>query len=76
MAIRALAAAPPRFIAMGLSMGGIVALEIARTTPERLAGIALIDTMRLPTSPIARPRGSRISNACWAAPYAKSWPGR
>lgn len=44
MAARALTEGPPRFIAAGLSMGGIVALEIARAAPERLAGLVLIDT--------------------------------
>lgn len=44
MAARVLADAPPRFVAAGLSMGGIVALEIARTAPDRLAGLVLIDT--------------------------------
>lgn len=44
MASRVLADAPPRFVAAGLSMGGIVALEIARVAPERLAGLVLIDT--------------------------------
>ena len=44
MASRVLAEAPPRFIAAGLSMGGIVALGIARVAPERLAGLVLIDT--------------------------------
>jgi len=44
MASRVLAEAPERFVAAGLSMGGIVALEIARTAPKRLAGLVLIDT--------------------------------
>lgn len=44
MAARVLGRAPERFVAMGLSMGGIVALEIARIAPERLAGLVLIDT--------------------------------
>lgn len=44
MARTALAAAPERFVAVGFSMGGIVALEIARVAPERLAGLVLLDT--------------------------------
>lgn len=44
MARRTLANAPPRFVAAGLSMGGIVALEIVRTAPGRVAGLVLIDT--------------------------------
>jgi len=44
MAIRVLRAAPPRFALVGLSMGGIVASEIARLAPERVLAMALLDT--------------------------------
>jgi pimeloyl-ACP methyl ester carboxylesterase len=44
MALRALAAAPPRFALAGLSMGGYVALEILRRAPERVTHLALLDT--------------------------------
>lgn len=37
-------AAPPRFIAVGFSLGGIVALEMASRAPERIAGMVLIAT--------------------------------
>ena len=36
--------APPRFALAGLSMGGIVAMEILRQAPERVDRIALLDT--------------------------------
>ncbi len=36
--------APPRFALAGLSMGGIVAMEIVRKAPERVERLALIDT--------------------------------
>ncbi|MDA5095494.1 alpha/beta hydrolase [Aliiroseovarius sp. KMU-50] len=39
-----LAYAPPRFAIAGLSMGGIVAMEVLRQAPDRVLGIALIDT--------------------------------
>lgn len=39
-----LAAAPPRFALAGFSLGGIVALEIARQAPERVARLALLNT--------------------------------
>lgn len=39
-----LAKAPPRFALAGLSMGGIVAMEIMRQAPERVDRIALLDT--------------------------------
>jgi pimeloyl-ACP methyl ester carboxylesterase len=36
--------APPRFALAGLSMGGIVAMEVLRQAPERVERLALIDT--------------------------------
>ena len=44
MARRILAASPPRFALAGLSMGGYVAFEIMRISPERVARLALLDT--------------------------------
>jgi len=48
MALRTLAAAPPRFALAGLSMGGYVALEILRRAPERVTHLALLDTSARP----------------------------
>ncbi|MDH5798322.1 MAG: alpha/beta hydrolase [Paracoccaceae bacterium] len=39
-----LAHAPPRFALAGLSMGGIVAMEIIHQAPERVERLALLDT--------------------------------
>ncbi len=44
LAAEVLAQAPPRFALAGLSMGGIVAMEILRQAPERVARLALLDT--------------------------------
>jgi pimeloyl-ACP methyl ester carboxylesterase len=44
MAEGALQAAPSKFVAVGLSMGGIVAFQIARLAPDRLEGLVLLDT--------------------------------
>lgn len=44
MATRVLSAAPPRFALVGLSMGGIVALEIWRRARARVSHLALLDT--------------------------------
>lgn len=44
MAAAVLEAAPPRFAVAGLSMGGYVALEIARQAPDRVVKLALLDT--------------------------------
>lgn len=39
-----LADAPPRFALAGLSMGGIVAMEMLAQAPDRIARLALLDT--------------------------------
>lgn len=44
MAATILAAAPPRFALAGLSMGGIIAMEVLRQAPDRVARLALLDT--------------------------------
>lgn len=44
IAAQVLAQAPARFSLAGLSMGGIVALEIWRRAPGRIEGLALLDT--------------------------------
>jgi pimeloyl-ACP methyl ester carboxylesterase len=45
-----LTTAPQHFALAGLSMGGYVALEILRQAPERVAGLALVDTSARPDS--------------------------
>ncbi|WP_300444572.1 alpha/beta hydrolase [uncultured Mameliella sp.] len=44
LAAHVLAHAPPRFALAGLSMGGIVAMEVLHQAPDRVAGLALLDT--------------------------------
>jgi pimeloyl-ACP methyl ester carboxylesterase len=44
----ALLGGAPRFAVAGLSMGGYVALEVARRFPERLARLCLLDTSARP----------------------------
>jgi pimeloyl-ACP methyl ester carboxylesterase len=51
IARRSLAAAPPRFALVGLSMGGYIALEMMRQASARIARIALLDTGARPESP-------------------------
>lgn len=46
--------APPRFALAGLSMGGVVAMEIAAQAPDRVDRLALLDT-----NPLAEPPGNR-----------------
>ncbi len=51
LAERLLSEAPPRFALAGFSLGGIVALEMAAAAPERIAGLALLNTTPLPVPP-------------------------
>lgn len=46
-----LAAAPPSFALVGLSMGGMISLEIMRQAPERVKKLALLDTSARPDTP-------------------------
>ncbi len=50
-AARVLATAPPQFALAGLSMGGIIAMEVIRQAPERVKRLALLDTNPLPDPP-------------------------
>ena len=51
MALAVLASAPETFALVGLSMGGIVAMEILRQAPERVSRVALISTSPLAETP-------------------------
>ncbi|MGB0690435.1 MAG: alpha/beta fold hydrolase, partial [Candidatus Puniceispirillum sp.] len=44
MAERALAISDGVILPVGLSMGGYVAMEMARRAPDRIAGLALLNT--------------------------------
>lgn len=44
MATRLLRSAPARFVLIGTSMGGYVALEVMRQAPERVVGLVLVST--------------------------------
>ena len=64
MAERVLADAPPSFALLGLSLGGIVAMEVARRAPERVARLALLDTNHLPEPPdVAEVRAGYVARA-------------
>ena len=56
IARRVLAHAPARFALAGLSMGGYIALEVMRQAPERVLGLALLDTSARPDTPELRRR--------------------
>jgi len=51
IAQRILAAAPPRFALVGLSMGGYIALAMAKRAPARVARLALLDSSARPEAP-------------------------
>ena len=53
LAAHVLTHAPQQFALAGLSMGGYVALEIMRQAPERVLGLALLDTSARPDTPEA-----------------------
>lgn len=55
---------PKKFALAGLSMGGIVAMEILRRAPDRVTRIALMDTNPLPEPPaVAAAREPQIIRA-------------
>lgn len=59
-----LAHAPPRFALAGLSMGGIVAMEVLRQAPARVERLALLDTNPLAEKPeVKARRGPQIAAA-------------
>lgn len=51
MATAILTQAPPAFALVGLSMGGMISLEIMRQAPERVRKLALLDTTAQPAPP-------------------------
>jgi pimeloyl-ACP methyl ester carboxylesterase len=64
LAAQILAEAPPRFAIAGLSMGGIVAMEIVRQAPHRVERLALLDTNpRAELPEVAARRGPQIEKA-------------
>jgi pimeloyl-ACP methyl ester carboxylesterase len=54
MAASLLDRAPPRFILLGHSLGGYVALQAVLASPERVAGLALITTSARAETEVAR----------------------
>ena len=56
LAARVLRDAPPKFALAGLSMGGIVAMEVVRQAPQRVTKLALLDT-----NPLAETQERRLA---------------
>ena len=64
LAAEVLAQAPERFALAGLSMGGIVAMEVLRQAPGRVDRIALLDTNPLAEADVVKARrGPQIDKA-------------
>lgn len=64
LAAQVLALAPPRFALAGLSMGGIVAMNILALAPGRVERLALLDTNPLAeTAEMQERRGPQIARA-------------
>lgn len=64
LAARVLAEAPPRFALAGLSLGGIVAMEVVRQAPDRVERLALLDTNpRAETASVQARRAPQIARA-------------
>jgi pimeloyl-ACP methyl ester carboxylesterase/predicted ester cyclase len=62
-------AAPERFALLGFSLGGLIALEMALMAPERIVGLALIDSNARARSPDAPDRAASPGDA-----IATGWP--
>jgi pimeloyl-ACP methyl ester carboxylesterase len=64
LAAAILADAPPRFALAGLSMGGILAMEMLHQAPHRIDRLALMDTNPLAEAPAVQARrGAQIARA-------------
>jgi pimeloyl-ACP methyl ester carboxylesterase len=64
LAAAILADTPPRFALAGLSMGGILAMEMLHQAPHRIARLALMDTNPLAEAPAVQARrGHQIARA-------------
>jgi pimeloyl-ACP methyl ester carboxylesterase len=73
-----LAAAPPRFALIGLSMGGYIAFELLRQAPERIAKLALLDTGSRADTPEQTERRKKLIGLAQSGRFAEVndvlWP--
>jgi len=68
MARRILTDAPPTFCLAGVSMGGMVSMLIMRLAPERVRGLALVDTNARPDTQEQAAYRRRVNEVVLAAP--------
>src|SRR3977135_4059644 len=71
IAVRILAAAPPRFALAGLSMGGYIAFEILRQAPHPVAKLALLDTGARADTPEQSERRLRLIELAQAGRFVE-----
>jgi pimeloyl-ACP methyl ester carboxylesterase len=69
VARRILDAAPPRFALAGLSYGGYIAFAMHRLAPERIARLALLDTMARPDTEEARTGREKLMSQARAGKF-------
>ena len=73
MAARILADAPATFALAGVSMGGMVALEIMRVAPERVTCLAIIDSNAQPDKSA---QAEQRRDAAFSQPARPATPAR
>ncbi len=66
--------APARFALAGLSLGGIVAMEIMRREPERVERLALLDTNPRPATPMQIETWDRFAEMVAAGRFSDITP--
>jgi pimeloyl-ACP methyl ester carboxylesterase len=78
IAARLLGDAPERFSLAGLSMGGYIAMEVMRQSPERVERLALLDTSARPDTPEASQDRERLIALAQAGRFedihSRLWP--
>lgn len=74
------ATAPPRFLCIGFSLGGFVALEMLRRAPQRLVGLVLVSGNAHPDDPANAERrradvvlAREIGMAAYVRARARAW---
>lgn len=74
MADQVLALPCPRFALAGLSLGGIVAMAVARRAPERITRLALLSTSARPPRPEQRAGWDAMARRTGAGEFARITP--
>ncbi|WP_206667918.1 alpha/beta fold hydrolase [Sphingomonas glacialis] len=73
-ALAILAEAPPHFALLGFSLGGMVALELAAIAPDRVVGLALVDSNARAVAPDLHAMRRTEAAQGASAHVARLWP--